>query len=60
MNKHILIKSYKKNQIKLINNMDKKEWIKSLYNTKKFLFIYNEIANSNYNPGHNIKILWQE
>lgn len=37
---------------------DEREWVKSLYDLKKFLFTYNGIADSNPNPNHDIKEFW--
>lgn len=44
-----------RNQILVIENRDKKEWIESLYNIKIFPFTYNGTANKKPNLGHNIE-----
>lgn len=54
------IKNYVKDQIELINNGDKKKWMKTLCNAEKFLFTYDSIADSNPNPGHNIEKFWRK
>lgn len=50
-----LTKSHIKDQNKLMNDEDKKEWIKSLRNIEKLFFTYDDIANSNLNLGYDIK-----
>lgn len=50
-----LIKNYIKDQISFIDNKEEKEWIKNMYNAKKFLFTYDGIINKNLNSGYNIE-----
>lgn len=55
-----MTKHYFRNQIELIDDGDKKEWMKSLCVEDKFLFTYNGITNNNSNYGHDIKEFWQD
>lgn len=46
---------YVRDQILVIEDGDKKEWMESLYDIKTFPFIYNGIADKNPNSSHNIE-----
>lgn len=47
-------------QINLIDDEEKKEEIKILYNKRIFYFTSNSITNENLNSDHNIKYFWQK
>lgn len=55
-----LIKRHIKNQIKLMDDGNRKNWIESLYTKEKFQFIYDRITGNNHNPGNNIKEFWPD
>lgn len=51
-------KRHIRNQIKFIDNRDKKKCMESLCTDGKFSFTYNGITNNNSNPSHDIKEFW--